>query len=380
MTFNDKFETRSSLVLNGKFGPKFSIACCSGGGGSSEGTTTPQMTPQKMLATYSQALPGILGIQSDAVAPTTSAMAGGAAAANPVYTASGLSQLGSYAPGYATAGNALAQQQATAQEQLFSGKGSQIARDAYALNNELNPVQAASNRQSTNLLNTYNLGGLSPGEYAAIERSLNNANQSTGNLGNLNATNTITNAMNFGGAFNSKLAGLGNALGAANQTAANQSAQFNAVNTALGAGNTATNFGLTQYNPTQANNTLTTPFSAAASLGNQIAGVASAPVGTTSSSNASGGCFLTTACCEWRGLPDDCDELTTLRNFRDSYVPKSKVDEYYRIAPTIVEKVRGNKEALEFIYQTVKRCVTLVKAGEPVNAMSVYEGMVNKLV
>ena len=33
--------------------------------------------------------------------------------------------------------------------------------------------------------------------------------------------------------------------------------------------------------------------------------------------NDSGGCFLTSACTEARGLPDDCHELTVLRSFRD---------------------------------------------------------------
>ena len=36
--------------------------------------------------------------------------------------------------------------------------------------------------------------------------------------------------------------------------------------------------------------------------------------------NDSGGCFLTSACTEARGLPDDCHELTVLRSFRDGYL------------------------------------------------------------
>ena len=36
--------------------------------------------------------------------------------------------------------------------------------------------------------------------------------------------------------------------------------------------------------------------------------------------NDSGGCFLTSACTEARGLPDDCHELTVLRAFRDGYL------------------------------------------------------------
>lgn len=38
------------------------------------------------------------------------------------------------------------------------------------------------------------------------------------------------------------------------------------------------------------------------------------------SSSGSGWCFLTTACCKYKGLPDDCAELETLRRFRDNYL------------------------------------------------------------
>ena len=53
------------------------------------------------------------------------------------------------------------------------------------------------------------------------------------------------------------------------------------------------------------------------------------------------GCFLTSACVEAKGLPDDCRELTVLRNFRDTYLKASAdgqrdVCEYYHVAPMIV--------------------------------------------
>lgn len=37
---------------------------------------------------------------------------------------------------------------------------------------------------------------------------------------------------------------------------------------------------------------------------------------------SSEGCFLTSACTEAHGLPDDCYELTTLRKYRDSILAK----------------------------------------------------------
>lgn len=62
-----------------------------------------------------------------------------------------------------------------------------------------------------------------------------------------------------------------------------------------------------------------------------------------------GGCFLTSACVEHKGLPDDCYELQALRAMRDTIVTwnddmKSLVEEYYRIAPVIVEKINSEPE------------------------------------
>ena len=52
-------------------------------------------------------------------------------------------------------------------------------------------------------------------------------------------------------------------------------------------------------------------------------------------------CFITTAVCQSRGLPDDCAELTAFRAFRDGYLRAcpdgaALIDEYYNIAPGIV--------------------------------------------
>ncbi|MDF2944921.1 MAG: hypothetical protein K0S01_3779, partial [Herbinix sp.] len=52
-------------------------------------------------------------------------------------------------------------------------------------------------------------------------------------------------------------------------------------------------------------------------------------------------CYITTAVCETMDKPDNCYELTTMRNFRDTYMQQTKerqalVEEYYRTAPAIV--------------------------------------------
>jgi hypothetical protein len=61
-------------------------------------------------------------------------------------------------------------------------------------------------------------------------------------------------------------------------------------------------------------------------------------------------CFLTTACVERAGLPDDCFELSTLRRFRDevlSHLPGGTDDIalYYRHAPAIVTSIVSTKDA-----------------------------------
>ena len=101
-----------------------------------------------------------------------------------------------------------------------------------------------------------------------------------------------------------------------------------------------------------------------------------------------GGCYLTTACVEQRGLPDDCDELTTLRLFRDGYMkaqPGGKEDilEYYEKAPKIVEIIsrQNNKnEVYDYIYNDViVPCVKYIKNGENEAAYEKYRAMVKQL-
>lgn len=93
-----------------------------------------------------------------------------------------------------------------------------------------------------------------------------------------------------------------------------------------------------------------------------------------------GCCFLTTACVEYKGLPDDCEELTVLRHFRDSYLlalptGPAMVAEYYRIAPSIVRRIWEEEECAaiwEAMFQTVQQCVQLIRAGQNAVAMQQY--------
>lgn len=95
----------------------------------------------------------------------------------------------------------------------------------------------------------------------------------------------------------------------------------------------------------------------------------------------SGGCYLTSACVEAKGLPDDCMELTTLRNFRDNWLKNqpgglAEVAEYYAAAPKIVEKINALPNAKEIwgeLYENlVLPCVKLIQKGELEETRKVY--------
>lgn len=104
------------------------------------------------------------------------------------------------------------------------------------------------------------------------------------------------------------------------------------------------------------------------------------------SSSSSSGCFLTSACVEHKGLADDCEELTKLRAFRDTYLKSTPegcaiVEEYYKIAPQIVENIDNSAkkdDIYEYIYQEVHKCIACIESGDNDGAVAVYRDMVKK--
>lgn len=101
----------------------------------------------------------------------------------------------------------------------------------------------------------------------------------------------------------------------------------------------------------------------------------------------SGGCFITEACVEAAGLPDDCMELQTLRDFRDNYLQKSvegrrMIREYYEIAPIIVEEIRRRSNCDEIfseIFEEIKGIVLQIRLGNSRKAITSYKAMVSRL-
>lgn len=103
--------------------------------------------------------------------------------------------------------------------------------------------------------------------------------------------------------------------------------------------------------------------------------------------NKISGCFLTTACVEYKGLSDDCEELTLLRKFRDEHMKltetgRVQVEEYYRVAPLIVKAINESvhkEQTYAQIYATVCLCVALIKKCEYEKVYTLYSDMVLEL-
>jgi len=99
-------------------------------------------------------------------------------------------------------------------------------------------------------------------------------------------------------------------------------------------------------------------------------------------------CFITTAVCSIQNKPDDCPELTLLRNFRDNWLLKQKrgqelIKEYYEIAPEIVKSIDNleNKESIyTMIYEKyIQPCIVFIESNKENECMDLYKNMVYTL-
>mgnify|MGYP003634536977 CR=1 FL=1 len=99
------------------------------------------------------------------------------------------------------------------------------------------------------------------------------------------------------------------------------------------------------------------------------------------SSTESGGCFLTTAIVERRGEADNGPTLTTLRNFRDTYLAElpEEVAEYYRVAPLIVASIPKDHKDWDWIGSQIDKAVDFIDRNLLDEAYKTYKGMVTKL-
>lgn len=99
-------------------------------------------------------------------------------------------------------------------------------------------------------------------------------------------------------------------------------------------------------------------------------------------------CYVTTAVCKSMNKPDDCYELTLLREYRDQYLSGTEegraiVEAYYDIAPTIVKRI-DKESASQEIYasiwtQFIHPCVTLIEANKWEQCKELYTDMIHQL-
>ena len=97
-----------------------------------------------------------------------------------------------------------------------------------------------------------------------------------------------------------------------------------------------------------------------------------------------GCCFITTACMVSKGLPDDCTELETLRDFRDNYLLNREHGQdlfnfYYTYSPSIVEGINSQPDAIEiyeYLYTVIQSCVGSIRRKDLEEAFLIYVKMV----
>ncbi|MCD4674874.1 MAG: protein kinase [Desulfobacula sp.] len=110
--------------------------------------------------------------------------------------------------------------------------------------------------------------------------------------------------------------------------------------------------------------------------------------GIKTSKPGNSGCFITTAICKSKNLPDDCRELNLMRQFRDTYMietPELQKDviEYYQIAPKIVSQVESSGQAkkiwTDLCEQYLLPAVAQCEKGDNDGAYHSYRSMMDNL-
>jgi len=92
-------------------------------------------------------------------------------------------------------------------------------------------------------------------------------------------------------------------------------------------------------------------------------------------------CFITTSCTKYYGLGDNCYELKTLREFRDSYLMKTTlnrilVKQYYEVAPnlvTLLESSKNKKKLYKTIFKKINQACLAIESGNKTTAKAIYK-------
>ncbi len=99
-------------------------------------------------------------------------------------------------------------------------------------------------------------------------------------------------------------------------------------------------------------------------------------------------CFITTAVCESLHKPDDCEELTALRHFRDTYLLRQPegpllIQQYYLFAPMLVACLDRQPNAPALYRSLWQRyllpCLLHLQASQPESCKRHYMRMISSL-
>ena len=101
-----------------------------------------------------------------------------------------------------------------------------------------------------------------------------------------------------------------------------------------------------------------------------------------------GNCFITTACVKHYNLPDDCNQLSILRGFRDSYLLNSTdgkilISQYYLLAPKIVTLLNEHPDKnklYEDIFCKINSACSLIENRKFSSAKKLYIKIVVHLI
>ena len=91
-------------------------------------------------------------------------------------------------------------------------------------------------------------------------------------------------------------------------------------------------------------------------------------------------CFITSACIQHYNLADDCYQLSTLRNFRNTYLRSSAdgnklIRQYYSIAPKIVKLLNQHPDKnkiYQWIFRQINYACSFIERGKYNKAKNLY--------
>lgn len=95
-------------------------------------------------------------------------------------------------------------------------------------------------------------------------------------------------------------------------------------------------------------------------------------------------CFITTAVCEYFGKPDNCNELMSMRHFRDTWLRQQPdgealINEYYNTAPLIVSLLKQSEKYSDYcerlMTQYISPCVKFISEHKYNECKALYTEM-----